>query len=76
MKTLKKNNPLWQKAIRYSRRKYANAKPIGFNQNGTRVIFSSLIRGNLWERTEKELDLLLRKPSSNNLKNKIAFSGN
>jgi hypothetical protein len=76
MKTLKKNNPLWQKAIRYSRRKYTNAKPIALSPDGTCVLFSSLIRGNVWERTEKELDLLLRKPSSDNLKNKITFSGN
>jgi hypothetical protein len=76
MKTLKKNSPIWKKAVRFSRRKYTNSKPIGFNKDETRVVFMGLIYGNEWERTEKELDLLLRKSSSDNLKNKIAFSGN
>jgi hypothetical protein len=76
MKILKKNSPLWQKAVKYSRRKYSNCKPISFNKAGDRIVFSSLIRGNTWERTEKELDLLLRNSSSDNLKNKISFSGN
>jgi hypothetical protein len=59
MKTLKKNSPLWQKALKYSRRKYVNSKPIGFNEDRTKVVFMGLIRGNTWLRTEKELDNLL-----------------
>jgi hypothetical protein len=60
MKTIKKNSPLWKKAVKYSRRKYVNSKPIAFNEAGDKVIFQSLIRGNKWERTEKDLDILLR----------------
>lgn len=62
-KILKKNSALWQKAVKYSRRKYVNSKPIGFNEDGTKIIFMGLIRGNTWLRDEKEIDALLRSNS-------------
>lgn len=58
---LKSKSILWKKAVKYSRRKNVNSKPIALSIDGLKVKMVSLIRGNNWEYTEKQIDLLLKK---------------
>lgn len=58
-KILKKNSPLWQKAVKYSRRKGVMSKPIELSEDGKEVKFTSLIREGYWWHNEKGLDILL-----------------
>ena len=58
---LKKNSQLWQLALKYSRRKYVNSKPVGLSLDGSYVTFQSLIRGNTWTHDIDTLSLLTGK---------------
>lgn len=58
---LKRDSQLWQLAIKYSRRKYVNSKPIELSKDGSFVTFQSTIRGNTWTHDINSLSILLRK---------------
>lgn len=54
----KKDSEAWRIAKKIARRKHSHKIPIALSDDGQRVQFMSLIRGNTWWYTLRELHLL------------------
>jgi len=58
---LKSKSIAWKYAVKLSRRKYCNSKPVSLSDCGSYVTMQSLIRGNTWQYSVDELLTLLER---------------
>lgn len=58
---LKKDSHAWQPAKKIERQSKGGRKAIALSADGQTVTFISLIRGNTWERSLAELELIARR---------------
>lgn len=55
---LKKNSEAWKLAVKFSKRKGCNYKPVSLSDDGKFVTVQSLIRGNTWQLSSLDLKLI------------------
>ncbi len=58
---LKSKSQVWKAAVKLSKRKYCNSKPVALSECGQYVTMQSLIRGNTWQYSLNELLTLLNR---------------